>query len=211
MQRMWLWLTLVLLHGAACAHHAPATSHHGGWLALSAPVGSVQAMVPGAMAAPHVLAVIPSVTESTRARILVLLGQGNLRAAIEAWEVHTGRMAPRAAWGMQAAFQKANQVAGACIRVARSLHEGFKSLDLKPQLVRFSPPGRDPRLGWEMQPGVPHSTIQISDTGKHFAVKMGERIYDAFTGPAGMLMDDYLERLHAHGGKPVMQTLERLP
>lgn len=88
------------------------------------------------------------------------------------WETHTGRAAPQAAWAMRSAFDKANQVAGACIRVARSVYDGFKSLGFQPQLVRFAPPAQaEERLAWEMQAGVPQSTIQISNNAQHYAVR----------------------------------------
>jgi hypothetical protein len=203
------WLALILLLGAGCAPSFSARTADP--FASSAPTSLVSHGVSGALPTPPLVQLVPAMTESARARFLVMLGQGSLRSALEAWEVHTGRAAPRAAWAMQSAFQKANQVAGACIRVARSIHEGFKSLGIQPAIVRFKPPNETEWLGWEMNAGVPQSTIQISNTGIHIAVKVGERVYDAFTGPSGMPLEEYLKRLCAHGGQPVMQLLENLP
>jgi hypothetical protein len=63
-------------------------------------------------------------------------------------------------------------------------------------------PGKAPYLGWEMRAGQPKSTIQISDMGTHYAVMMKDKVYDAFTGPEGMVLGEYLKRLVAHGGGP---------
>ncbi|HYO59318.1 hypothetical protein [Archangium sp.] len=55
------------------------------------------------------------------------------------------------------------------------------------------------------------SSTLIATTGKHFAIRLGERIYDAFTGPEGMLLEDYLQRLHSPAGRPLMEIVEMLP
>ena len=58
---------------------------------------------------------------------------------------------------MKAAFDKGNQRAGPRIRGAQALHDGFKSLTFKPELIRFTATGLDKRLGWEMQIDIPSS------------------------------------------------------
>lgn len=179
-------------------------------VAKGVPATTASASACTAMPPPPVVQAVLTlpITETTRARILTLLAAGNLTGAIEAWEVHTGRTASQAVWALSAAFSKANQMAGPCIRVARAVHEGFKTLGLRPQFVRFTPPTEQTRiLAWEMQAGVDKSTIQISVTGRHFAVQVEERIYDAFTGPSGMLLNDYLQRLYSPVGRPVMQVV----
>jgi hypothetical protein len=206
------WFALILLLDAGCLHPSSLPGRHDDLLALSTPTGFVHPTASGALPAPPVARAVPAVAESTRLRFLALLTQGNLRGALEVWETHTGRTAPQAAWSMTAAFDKVNQVAGACMRVARSVHEGFKSLGFQPRFVRFVPPAEgEELLGWEMQAGVPGSTIQIADNAQHFAVKVGDRIYDAFTGPAGMKLGDYVERLHSPVGRPLVQFVETLP
>ncbi len=175
------------------------------------PVAAASASACAAMPPPPVLQTVLTlpITETTRARILALLAEGSLTKAIEAWEVHTGRMAPQSVWALSTAFSKVNQVAGRCIDVAHSVYDGFRTLGLRPQYVRFSPPSSSKLqvLAWEMQAGVEKSTIQISNNSRHFAVQVGERIYDAFTGPSGMVLNDYLRRLHALEGRPVMQVV----
>ncbi|MDY7228513.1 hypothetical protein [Hyalangium rubrum] len=68
-----------------------------------------------AVPTPPVVEALPAVTESTRARMLALLAQGNVPGAIEMWKVHTGREVPKALRAMQNAYGAANQVAGTCI------------------------------------------------------------------------------------------------
>jgi hypothetical protein len=174
------------------------------------PARSLLEVLSAATPAPPVGEALPAITQTTRARLLVLLAQGNIPGAIEMWKLHTGREAPKVLRAMQAAYGAANQVAGACVRVARDVHAGFRELGGKAQYLKFTPPGNTPYLGWEMKAGVPKSTIQLSDTGMHCAVQFKDRIYDAFTGPQGMLVDDYLKRLIAHGGTPVKQVVESL-
>lgn len=168
------------------------------------------AQVDAAVPAPPAVEAIPAVTESTRARMLALLAQGNTAGAIEMWKVHTGREAPKALRAMQAAYGAANQVAGACIRVAKAIHSGFHELGGKAQYLKFTPRGDVPFLGWETKAGIPQSTIQISATGVHYAVRFKDRVYDAFTGPEGMLLEHYLKRLVAHGGTPLAHSVESL-
>jgi hypothetical protein len=37
----------------------------------------------------------------------------------------------------------------------------------------------------------------VSDAGKHFVVRMKDRAYDAYTGPAGLPWHEYMSRLSA--------------
>src|SRR5688500_3193950 len=97
----------------------------GGWVVgVLLCLHSAQAALP----MPPVGEALPSVTESTRARVLALIAQGNLPGAIEMWKLHTGREAPKALRAMQSAYGAANQVAGACTRVARAIHTGIQEL-----------------------------------------------------------------------------------
>jgi hypothetical protein len=202
MRSSGLALILLLLSGLEAFAQGAATG---------IPAAAVSASACAAMPPPPVLQTVLTlpITETTRARILALLAEGSLTKAIEAWEVHTGRTAPQSVWALSTAFSKANQVAGRCIDVAHSIHDGFRLLGLRPQYLRFSPPPSSKLqvLAWEMQAGVEKSTIQISNNSRHFAVQVGERIYDAFTGPSGMALSDYLRRLHTLEGHPVMQVV----
>jgi hypothetical protein len=40
----------------------------------------------------------------------------------------------------------------------------------------------------------------VSRTGYHVAVRLGDLVHDAYTGPLGMKLSDYLSRLHSQKG-----------
>ncbi len=61
-----------------------------------------------------------------------------------------------------------------------------------------------------MRAGDPKSTIQVSDIGRHYAVMLNDKVYDAFTGPEGMLLSEYLKRLMSHGGVPRWEVVSAL-
>lgn len=39
---------------------------------------------------------------------------------------------------------------------------------------------------------------------------MNDKVYDAFTGPEGLVMSEYLKRLVAHGGVPRWEIVSSL-
>jgi hypothetical protein len=204
-------LLLILSLSLGCGHSPEFSPHR--TLALSSQEVVVQQSVMGGVPVPPVERVVVAAPDSARAHFVARMADGDLAGALQAWEAAAGVEAPQAAAAMSAAFSVANQRAGPCIRVAQTLWEGFKSLGFKPEFIRFTPAATSTLniLGWEVRPGVATSTIQISNNGVHFAVRVGDRIYDAFTGPRGMVLSKYLERLTAHGGKPVMSVVESLP
>jgi hypothetical protein len=126
--------------------------------------------------------------DSLRVKMLEALTRGDVIGAIGLWRLHTGREGalPRALQAFQEAFNAANRIAGPCERVARDIHEGFKFLGGTPRYARISST-QGPFLTWQ-------GRVLVSDNKLHRAVRYGERIYDAFTGPAGMLESEY--RLH---------------
>lgn len=172
-------------------------------------------LVPGAVlaAAPGfpTTALLATVPDSVRFKMLAALARGDLAGAISLWQLHTNRdTVPAALQAMQSAYGVVNRTMGPCVQVARDISNGFKSFGGSPQYVRFLPPGRTPFLGWEMRAGEPRSTIQVSDIGRHYAVMMNDKVYDAFTGPEGMALGEYLKRLVAHGGLPRWEMVSSL-
>jgi len=156
-------------------------------------------------------ALLTTVPDSVRLKMLAALARGDIAGAISLWQLHTNReTVPAALQAMQSAYHVANRVMGPCIQVARDISNGFKTFGGNPQYVRFMPPGRTPFLGWEMRAGEPKSTIQVSDIGRHYAVMMNDKVYDAFTGPDGMVLGEYLKRLVAHGGVPRWEMVSSL-
>jgi hypothetical protein len=148
-----------------------------------------------------------------KTRMLAAIAQGDLAGAIALWELEMGRRAPQWLMEFQAAFNVANQRAGPCIEVAKSVFEGFKRLGEKPTYVRFTSTGavRGANLiAWERRAGEPLSTIQISDNSVHFAVQIKDRLYDALTGPMGLTVTEYMKRLQSPGTLS-MQVVGELP
>ena len=94
-----------------------------------------------------------------KARMLVAIARGDLGAAIALWELEMGRRAPQWLTEFQAAFNVANQRAGPCVEVAKSVFEGFRRLGEK-----------------------------LSINFYHYAVQVKDRVYDAMTGPTGLTM-----------------------
>jgi hypothetical protein len=151
--------------------------------------------------------------DTLRARMLAALARGDLAGAISMWELEMGRSAPKWLQAFQSAFSAENQRAGPCIEVARSVFEGFKRLGANPSYIRFAATGAnrtDELIAFELRAGEPHSTIQISNNAVHYAVRVGDRIYDAMTGPTGIAVTDYMKRLLSPGSLS-MQTVSQLP
>jgi hypothetical protein len=149
-----------------------------------------------------VRAAVLQMPSTLKARMLAAIARGDLAGAIALWELEMGRRAPQWLTEFQAAFNVANQRAGPCAEVARSVFEGFRRLGEKPAYVRFTSTGsvRGANLiAWERRAGDSLSTIQISDNSAHFAVQLKERIYDALTGPTGLTLTEYMMRLKSPG------------
>jgi hypothetical protein len=145
--------------------------------------------------------------------MLAAISRGDLAGAIGLWELEMGRSAPRWLLSFQAAFSTDNQRVGPCIKVAQSVYEGFKRLGTNPSYIRFTSQGTQRRanlIAFELRAGEPSSTIQLSDNSTHYAVQVGERIYDAMTGPTGLLVTDYMQRLFSPGSIS-MHVVDKLP
>jgi hypothetical protein len=84
--------------------------------------------------------------------------------------------------------------------VARSIHSGFSYFGSAPQYIRISSTQGD-FLSWQ-------NRIVMSDNNFHVAVRHGGRIFDAFTGPAGMMEKEYLQNIVLYG-EPIIQTVAK--
>lgn len=151
--------------------------------------------------------------DSLRTRVLAAIARGDIAGAVSLWELETGRNAPHWLQGFQAAFNAVNQRAGPCIQVARSVYEGFKQLGASPTYIQFTTAivrRGDNLIGFELRAGEPRSTVNISVNAVHYVVRVGDRLYDAMTGPAGLTTAEYMQRLQSPG-RLSMQTLSQLP
>jgi plasmid stabilization system protein ParE len=133
-------------------------------------------------------------TESTRAKLLDYLARGDIAGAISMYEVHTGRQAPSWLKNLQVAYSTASQAPGKCQEVARTIHTALSRLGQNPQYVAFRSRGSSDYIIFEVTNG---KQAPVSRTGYHVAVKLGEMIHDAYTGPQGLKLSEYLARIHA--------------
>ncbi|WP_309890855.1 hypothetical protein [Archangium sp.] len=157
--------------------------------------------------APRLLtATVLQMPDTLRTRMLASLAQGDVTGAISIWELEMGRQAPQWILLFQSAFSRENQRAGPCIEVARNIAAGFRHLGGKPTLIRFTSRGSD-YLAFEVRAGDPRSTVQLSDRSLHVVVQFRDKIYDAFTGPEGLTMEEYLKRLVTEEGAQITSAV----
>ncbi|HEX8704675.1 MAG TPA: hypothetical protein VF815_37935, partial [Myxococcaceae bacterium] len=113
------------------------------------------------------------------------------------YEVHAGSRAPEWLRALQTAFSAKSQEVGKCQEVARILHEAYSKLGKTAEFIAFRAKANHDYITFD-SPGGKVQTL--TRTGYHAAVRAGDLIYDAYTGPAGMKLSDYLARLNAIEG-----------
>ena len=59
--------------------------------------------------------------------------------------------------------------------------------------------------------GVVGKTYQVAITGNHLAVKLGDKIIDAYTGLAGLPLTEYMKRLGTSGISQVLHEVVNTP
>jgi hypothetical protein len=142
---------------------------------------------------------VAALPDSVRLKMLAAIARGDIAGAISMWQLSTNRdTVPPALAALQSAFSLANRVAGSCGRVARDIYQGFKSLGGNPQYLRISS-SKGNYLSWQ-------SRTLMSDNNVHFVVTHEDKIYDAFTGPAGMSRAEYLKNI-VMMGKPIVEQV----
>ena len=149
----------------------------------------------GAGPVPPTQATALAITESTRARLLVYLARGDIAGAMAMYQAHTGQPAPDWLRNLQVAYSAASQLPGKCQDVARTIHQAFSQLGRAPEYVAF----RAQDKGYMVFEFADGKQASASRNGYHVAVKLGEMVHDAYTGPLGMKLEDYLLRLQARG------------
>jgi hypothetical protein len=192
MKRSWPVLLVVLLccqvawgHGGSLASHVPE-------LVLRNPPGPQD--------------------ESIRARLKSCLLLGEMQCVVEQYLLlkDLGRM-PGWLVAFQNAFSVANRRAGECEKVARSIHLGLREFGQRPVFIRFTVEGTYKQLGFDTVENGVMKNVQISSTGYHVAVKLGDKVIDAYTGLAGLPLRQYMTRLSTDPDSRVVQTvLEQL-
>ncbi|HYO55603.1 hypothetical protein [Archangium sp.] len=135
--------------------------------------------------------------DSIRVKVLAYLARGDIVGAIAMYEAHTGQAAPAWLMDLQVAYGVASQAAGKCQQVARIIHTAFSKLGQAPQYIAFKARGDEEFMVFELASG---KNAPVTRNSYHVAVRLGDLVYDAYTGPLGMNFSDYLSRLHARQG-----------
>lgn len=140
---------------------------------------------------------VPSILESTRARLLASLARGDIAGAITAYATHVGSQAPQWLRALHTAYSAKSQEVGRCQEVARIIHTAYSKLDKAPEFIAFKATANQDYITFDL----PNGKVQtLTRTGYHIVVRVGDVIHDAYTGPLGMKMTDYLARLNAIEG-----------
>jgi hypothetical protein len=147
--------------------------------------------------------------DSIRGRIKACVLMGDMKCIVDQYLLlkNTGQM-PGWLVAFQNAFSVANRRAGECEKVARAIHQGLRKLAQEPVFIRFTVQGDYQRLGFDVvENGVMVKNLQVSTTGYHVAVKLGDKVIDAYTGLAGLPLREYLSRLSTEPGSRVVQQI----
>ncbi|WP_309893218.1 hypothetical protein [Archangium sp.] len=192
LSRTWASLGIVLL-SLLCGHVARAegrtAASHLPALLLSSPPGPQD--------------------ESIRARLKACLLMGEMQCVVEQYLLlkDLGRM-PGWLVAFQNAFADNSRRAGECEKVARAIHLALREFAQKPVFIRFSVEGTHKQLSFDvMENGVMVRNLQISETGHHVAVKLGDRVIDAYTGLAGLPLREYTARIITRPGSRLIQEV----
>ncbi|MFL5354520.1 papain fold toxin domain-containing protein [Archangium sp.] len=158
--------------------------------------GPAWAASPASAVSPVRASVLAGV-DSIRLEMMACLVRGDIAGAIALYEAETGQAAPAWLMELQGAYSVANQQAGKCQQVARIIHTAFGKLGQTPQYIAIRALGNKDYIAFDMASG---KSPGITYNGYHAAVMIEDRVYDAYTGPMGMKLMDYMSRLHAELG-----------
>lgn len=144
-------------------------------------------------------------TNSYDANIRNLLLSGKVAEALGYAKEHYGRV-PDWLRSYAAAFDAAKRAVGQCQGVAKAIHEGMTQVGQKPEYLAL-------RANWDFVvfkagDGKQHT---VTHNGYHVVVKAGEKVYDAYTGPAGMKLSDYLARIFIDSGAKLETAVVATP
>ncbi|WP_144369960.1 hypothetical protein [Myxococcus stipitatus] len=151
---------------------------------------------------------------SIQARLKACLLLGDVQCVVAQWMLLKGTdKVPEWLSRFQWAFETSNRQAGQCPKVAKAIHEGLTRLGERPEFYRLTLVGEHRKfLGFdEIVKGVLVKSHQVTTNGLHFVVRLQGRIFDAYTGPAGLPEEEYVRRLIPYPGmKLVMETVDSI-
>ena len=85
-----------------------------------------------------------------------------------------------------------------CDTLAKKIAEAFRAAGANPQVIKIVD-----RCGAQIFKD--NNGIEFAKTGFHNVVRVGDIIYDAFTGPTGMHIVDYMAKLESFGIIPLIE------
>jgi len=151
--------------------------------------------------------------DSIRARLKACILSGDITCVVDQYLLlkDIGRV-PDWLVAFQNAFAAVNQQAGKCEGVAKTIHQGLTRLGQHPEYLRFTVEGDVKLLGFnELSKGVFVKSHHLSITGKHLAVKLGDKVIDAYTGLAGLPLSEYMARLSTSSTSQILYEVVQTP
>ncbi len=144
-------------------------------------------------------------TNSYDAHIRNLLLSGKVAEALNSAKEHYGRV-PEWLRSYAAAFDAAKRAVGQCQEVAKAIHAGMTQMGQQADYLRI-------RSTWDYVSFQPLAGKEqtITRTGYHVVVKVGDTVFDAYTGPAGMKVTEYLSRLSTLPGHSISTSVVSNP
>jgi hypothetical protein len=146
---------------------------------------------------------------SIQARLKACILAGDLQCVVTQYLLlkDIGRV-PDWLVSFQNAFAAINREAGKCESVARTIHDGLTRLGQRPEYLRITVQGHGKVLGFdEVSQGALLRTHQLSLTGYHVAIRLGDKVIDAYTGFAGLPIHEYMTRLSASPGSKIVEEV----
>lgn len=101
---------------------------------------------------------------------------------------------------------KASQFVGNCQPVAQSLFNAFKAAGLNPTFVRLYSGASNLNIHTVST----RFNAAVSTNGTHYAVQLGGRIYDAFTGLNGIAANQYARLFMTPAGQMTQSQLQNI-
>jgi hypothetical protein len=132
------------------------------------------------------------IPNSVAARALVLSARGDFAGAsallIAAGYPNVGAAVLELQW----AFDRAQQVAGPCFQVAQRISTAFQQLGRSPVAMQVRTGMAEGPAGRIARQAADGTWVQVSTNGLHAVVESGGRYFDAFTGPQGQTLEQFM-------------------
>ncbi len=145
--------------------------------------------------------------DSLRAKIFTLIARGNFSEAIALAE----------AGGLAKLVDKLNSLQPTisslinkfpvnslkCDKLAKGIYDTFKAIKANPQFLKITDK-------YGAQIFFDKNGVKFAETGFHHAVRVGNKVFDALTGPQGMEYSKYVKMLKECCLYPVIQNVDKL-